>query len=478
MTDQLDAPWANDSMGRGGVAQFLTKYLDRDARVRVLNINAPWGTGKTFFLSNWKEQERNNGRSCIYFNAWEADYSGDAFVSLVATIRDQLEDIIGPMIGAENSIKDFTRTASKTLVAATPALAKGMLKKFTGIDLGILSDAISQEDLADAAEKAVEKLIDSNKETKATVLEFRGMLDKLLQLASSAAAVNDSASLKPTYIFIDELDRCRPTFAIELLERIKHLFDVGSCRFIIATDTSQLSQAVRAVYGAGFDSERYLRRFFDREYSLSTLNYTSFIKANCTRLAAVQHETLGIFLRESDAKTRLRGKIPAEPLSTDEFCDDIDLNEPELIMVALAKTFNPSLRDLDKIVYHLEAMLPEIEGKKIHFLWAAYLVFLKIESPKLYSGLISGDQKGSMTAIAEQHPAKSFYFGHTSKTIHYVAHTYINLYRGGQSYAESKTTKLKAEDLRYVSKATTDFNHDYNYLSSYPTLVDLAHSID
>ncbi|MBK7493258.1 MAG: hypothetical protein IPI17_15895 [Nitrosomonas sp.] len=69
---------------------------------------------------------------------------------------------------------------------------------------------------------------------------------------------------KPLFIFIDELDRCRPLYAIELLERIKHLFVYQGIVFVIATDTEQLKHSINAIYGSGFDSTTYLRRFLTK----------------------------------------------------------------------------------------------------------------------------------------------------------------------------------------------------------------------
>ena len=66
----------------------------------------------------------------------------------------------------------------------------------------------------------------------------------------------------PLFILIDELDRCRPNYAIELLENIKHIFDIPGIVFIVATDSKQLSHSINAVYGSKFASEKYLKRFF------------------------------------------------------------------------------------------------------------------------------------------------------------------------------------------------------------------------
>lgn len=157
MSTQANEPWAMDKMDRRGVAKFLTQYLDNDETIKVLNINAPWGTGKTFFLKNWKAFEQENMRACVYFNAWETDFSGDAFVSMVASIRDQLAEVIGTPQKTEDILKKFTAKAAQTLIAVTPAITKGIVKKLTSIDVDLVSSLIDQEGLADAAEKAVEK---------------------------------------------------------------------------------------------------------------------------------------------------------------------------------------------------------------------------------------------------------------------------------------------------------------------------------
>jgi hypothetical protein len=87
---------------------------------------------------------------------------------------------------------------------------------------------------------------------------------------------NDSNTSK-LYIFIDELDRCRPTYAIEFLERIKHLLDIDGLVFILAMDKVQLSHSVKGVYGNEFEAIGYLRRFIDIEYFLPESNLNGFI---------------------------------------------------------------------------------------------------------------------------------------------------------------------------------------------------------
>lgn len=105
--------------------------------------------------------------------------------------------------------------------------------------------------------------------TKGAIAEFKISLKKALN-------ENDNAT-ENLFVFIDELDRCRPTYAIELLERIKHLLDIDGLVFILAMDKDQLSHSVKAVYGNDFESKGYLSRFIDIEYTLSNTSLDNFI---------------------------------------------------------------------------------------------------------------------------------------------------------------------------------------------------------
>ena len=64
-------------------------------------------------------------------------------------------------------------------------------------------------------------------------------------------------------IIIDELDRCKPTFAVQTLEIVKHLFNVEGLVFLFALDINQLSHSIKLVYGNDFNAIGYLERFFN-----------------------------------------------------------------------------------------------------------------------------------------------------------------------------------------------------------------------
>lgn len=72
------------------------------------------------------------------------------------------------------------------------------------------------------------------------------------------------------WIFIDELDRCRPDFAVKTMEIIKHFFDITNVVFVFSVDLEQLSKTIQKVYGIGIDTDAYLRKFFDFIYNLTS----------------------------------------------------------------------------------------------------------------------------------------------------------------------------------------------------------------
>ena len=92
--------------------------------------------------------------------------------------------------------------------------------------------------------------------------EFRSSLGKAIE------KLNEDGKKAQIIIFVDEIDRCRPVYAVELLERIKHLFNIENVIFVISLDKQQLHNSLGALYGQGINSDEYLRRFIDLEYML------------------------------------------------------------------------------------------------------------------------------------------------------------------------------------------------------------------
>ncbi|WP_294329809.1 P-loop NTPase fold protein [uncultured Sphingomonas sp.] len=116
------------------------------------------------------------------------------------------------------------------------------------------------------------------REGQAAISEMKQGLSQIVETLSEAGMK------LPITIVIDELDRCRPTYAIKVLEELKHLFDVPGVAFVLGLHGQQLAHSVSAAYGAGFDSHSYLRRFFNRRYVLKETALKPLVEKLCADL--------------------------------------------------------------------------------------------------------------------------------------------------------------------------------------------------
>ena len=251
-----DNPFGNDLIGRENCAEILTQLVDVYAQSGcVLSLNGKWGSGKTTFVKMWKQYLVNKGFKTLYFNAWEQDYLEDPLMALVSEMRE--------LDKKGRSLKQVVANAGQIAMAAVPALLKTIIKNKFGIDNEALTEALNK-----ASYIGEEYLKECGKQ-KAAFERFKADLQKFVDKKSGG---------KPIVFFIDELDRCRPDYAVKVLERIKHLFDVEKIVFVLSINKVQLSNAVQGFYGTpNVDAADYLRRFIDVEYDLPNPQIENFI---------------------------------------------------------------------------------------------------------------------------------------------------------------------------------------------------------
>lgn len=473
--------WSDDLLNREEKAKFLTSFIDKTDNVKVININSPWGTGKSYFLTNWRADLFSQNRATVYFNAWENDFTGDPLISLIANIRDQLETYLPSDEQARKKLANFTNSAKSAIVAISPAIIKGLTKKFTGIELDKLADVLEQtqavkeekteddttsEIAGDSAEKFVEHLINSNKDSLQSVANFKSSLKNLITSARSTDRVD------PVYIFIDELDRCRPTYAIELLERVKHFFDIEECKFIIATDTAQLSHSIKAVYGQDFSSIEYLKRFFDLTYSFGKQSLDEWISHN------IKAEKFQGIISLNYIKTRphdIRNTSKSQPPASNCIFRP-ELTEPQLLFKILAETFNTDLRQLHKIKFILESILAQAKNN-IYFFIAAYLVFLKNHEEEIFEELFHSEPENTFHKIKNLYPSPhSLYFRNCSLDPHKIACLFISLTRMDRQ--QLLGTRDSEQTPVFAQNAATDMAIGEESLKKYQYVVKLAASIE
>lgn len=244
-------PFKNCKLNRKEYADVLTDIVANYKTGFVLAINNKWGTGKTTFVKMWQQHLKNKGLQTIYFNAWENDFDSNPMVALLSEFKSLEKGKNG---------KAFKTVLEKGAVLAKHSLGtlgKALLQKYTGIDekfIDVIKEGIdaSSEILQDEIEKYTQK--------KESIKEFRKAIESFVKKPK-----ND----KPLIFIVDELDRCRPTYAIELLEQIKHLFSVSGIVFVLSIDKKHLASSVKGFYGSeSINADEYLRRFIDLEYSI------------------------------------------------------------------------------------------------------------------------------------------------------------------------------------------------------------------
>lgn len=273
---------STDTLDRAIQASYLTDYLSIYKNTSyVLNINSEWGSGKSYFLKRWANSIRNN-HPVIYFDAWSNDFHNEPLTLILGEIIEQLESLIKGR-DRQNKIKALVQHSGNVLKATAPELAKGIVKKLVNVDVSSISQRVEDQEnetiAADTLSASTKALLSLHKQQQSSIAELKSTIQSILEDVICSENSDQQSRWSPMYIFIDELDRCRPTFAVELLEVVKHIFSMDKVIFVVATDTEQLQHSIKAIYGQGFDSEKYLGRFFNRSFTLASPCMDTFIEA-------------------------------------------------------------------------------------------------------------------------------------------------------------------------------------------------------
>ena len=257
-----DNPFIHDKLGREPqVENLITLLLNSDSPI-VFSINAPWGTGKTVFQKMLAAQLKLKEEYVVYFNAWETDFAPDPLLTFLVEIESTLLKLAGENTSKRQIVRTAIKVGKQILNRTIPV---GVNLATVGlVDIGGLEGGA-----ANLAETVSQELIKEYTQAKDRIAEFKENVGQLLK--------QDDETVSTIYILIDEIDRCRPTYALELLERIKHLFEIEGLVFVVSMNRLQLAHSVQAVYGGSFDGAGYLRRFIDVEYSLPETGREQYI---------------------------------------------------------------------------------------------------------------------------------------------------------------------------------------------------------
>ena len=265
-----------DTLQRSRDVKDFILLLERIDYNAFIAIDGDWGDGKTFFIKEIEftlryyrrkklnmavSKEENDAFSHnsilgniddlevrstylpLYFNAWLYDNHGDPLAALLLSLTKQIEKDVNTTLAS--SIIDKIASVMDSLQFWESKNWTNLIKTMKGKN--ILENAILLEDI-----KALTSDI------------FQEIL---------------AEEGKRMVVFIDELDRCKPTFAVELLERIKHYFDNNQIVFVISINKHELIQTIRKYYGDSFNANRYLNKFFDLQFQLPVGNIARHLES-------------------------------------------------------------------------------------------------------------------------------------------------------------------------------------------------------
>lgn len=285
-----------DALDRNAELNSFCHLLSTQNSMNSIALDGRWGSGKTFFVkqcallinaknslsnidkdiaesilkvakqSNSFEGLTDNKLLAVYFDAWENDSNEDPVLALIYRIVQQLD--------LKTNGFDLNHLAHVLGTIGDAITGRPITTVFECLNERNILDEISKhEDLETTIKKFFEEVL----------------FEKAEQLI----------------IFVDELDRCRPSYAVKLLERIEHYFINERITFVFSVNLEQLQHTIKNFYGNDFDACRYLDRFFDLRVSLPQVDmekyYLSLKLYNVEEVCRVlRHisETLNLTIRE------------------------------------------------------------------------------------------------------------------------------------------------------------------------------------
>ena len=258
----------DDLFGLRDFADRLEKFISVEHEYvegsLVIALNSSFGTGKSTFLNMWidsLEKKKVVGDVVplvVNLNAWESDYYGDPLFAIIYALIDTVEK--------EKKSADSLINAAKKFGWFATAIGSQVVNKATGIDLVAVGEfAAEKQNVSDASVTLGSDSFSIFKDRKDAMYALKGAIQSFVLECESQVL-----------FLVDELDRCRPDYAISYLETIKHLFDVKGAVFLLAADRHQLECSAKTAFGVDLKFDEYYRKFVHREISLPKITHGNY----------------------------------------------------------------------------------------------------------------------------------------------------------------------------------------------------------
>lgn len=377
------SPDKNGTSNLNGLTLFKTSLENVFSNVEggfTMAITGSWGSGKTTFVNDWVPELRNKGYKVIYLNAWESDFIASPFACLLGELKLALGDLLDE---------------AKMIELSQHVLVEELKTKDS--DSSSLVDSLTA-----VSEASVSQEIANYNELRQTLAKFRDLLQ---------SAVNEKV-----VFFIDELDRCRPDYAVRLLELVKHFFSVEGIIFVMVIDKKHLCESIKGFYGSpAFDTSDYLRRFFEVEVELPHPSYKEY----CEYLSKYYGITEFFSNPNRTYYPVLQGDL------------EIFLQTATSLATVKRLTF----RQIEHLFSYLRIVLLSVEQKGLVFPdILLILLYLKQFVPDRYEQLSGGQAKIADVAILFEEVFSDVLIYITKNSIHYFEYSYVCFLRFYENY--------------------------------------------
>lgn len=357
-----ESPYKHDLFERELYGKALCNLVCGSEGSFTMSIDGHWGDGKTTFAKMWLCHLRKEGVCASYFDAFAQDHGDDPFMPLASNL---IETLAPPDFKDKELRQDLYKKAAEVGLKILKLGGRAVVRIATAGLVGDTEIAAAENDIADALSAVPDSVIDSYQallnsyRLEPTEVEgFRAALKSLVELGDKK---------NPVVIIIDELDRCRPTYAIALFEKIKHFFSVPNVVFVFVMNSRQMIAAIEKMYGPGIDAHQYLHKFVDVE----------------TRLPSKEPNYRGL------SHYQIYYKHLFEQLELKVQDDESDLRD---FMPDLATAFNMSLRDIEKACRNIQLFYASLlSDRQLHLSSIiALIAVLKVVDTDTYGTIKAG----------------------------------------------------------------------------------------
>ena len=349
-TQTLENPTfdTQDEFNRKPIAENIIRLLTSPIDLSPMVIDGGWGTGKTEFCKKLIRlmQEQHRDYQPVYIDAFRSDHSGEPLLALLAEIiKACTPEDTGEQPSEQR--KNITRKVAKAAGFVMKTVAKAAVGHVLKQNLEDLEKGMSQiindeeeaknvaATVADSATTLASHSIDATIDATIEAL-LKEQIEAEKNLETLKACLKELAADKPIILFIDELDRCRPDYAVDMLEVIKHVFDIENVKVVLVTNTKQLRAAINHRYGVAVDAQKYLDKFLKYSFALPDKIVARFEEER----TLVSVEYFKQLIRNSRMASELQGLI-GQRIILNFISDMIERN-------------NISLRETERLVRFLE----------------------------------------------------------------------------------------------------------------------------